>query len=175
MDAITPEDIERARFQVAFRGYETQKVDAFLQGAAESYRLALKDASENAYRNLGQEIGQLLQDAKNTAEDIRRKAQEDASTLRAEAEREATRVRSEADQEAREITARAEREQERRVRKAEEDIARLKGLEDQTKEDLDAVRLKLVALTDQLERMTGVEAAAESEIALTESEPESTT
>jgi DivIVA domain-containing protein len=67
--AITPEDVREADFKVALRGYDREDVAAFLQDVAAEME-TLKDSSERAYQSLGEEIGGLLQQAKDSADKL---------------------------------------------------------------------------------------------------------
>ena len=159
---ITPDEVEAQTFSTSFRGYQVEEVDEFLQTVAESMRAAVKAASENAYLSLGDDIGELLQNAKDTSESMVSKAEEQSGALRAEAERDAARVRKEADEdaartradsdaEARRVVEEAQSESQRVISKAQAEVERLEALESETRARVAEVRLELASLVDRLD------------------------
>ena len=59
-DVITPQDIHEQEFKSAFRGYDKDEVDAFLQAVADSYQAVLAE-SINLKDRLAQLENQLRQ------------------------------------------------------------------------------------------------------------------
>ncbi|MGH2755726.1 MAG: DivIVA domain-containing protein, partial [Actinomycetota bacterium] len=75
--ALTPEEIRKATFHVTMRGYARDEVDEFLAALAKLVA-TLTERAETAYLNLGVRMGELLQEAKDAADELQ-------STSRAEA------------------------------------------------------------------------------------------
>jgi cell division initiation protein len=121
---LSPEDIQNKGFSVTLRrGYEKEEVDGFLAEIAEAYRemvRAVSQAQEAAdpYRNVGDEVTEILRAAKRSAEGTKTKA-----------EQEATSVCKLADDKAREIREKAHKEAEAGLREArrEADSLRLQA------------------------------------------------
>jgi cell division initiation protein len=65
-DLITPQDIHEQEFKTAFRGYDKDEVDAFLQVVADSYQAVLAE-SINLKDRLAQLENQLRQAANQVA------------------------------------------------------------------------------------------------------------
>ncbi|MGA7270356.1 MAG: DivIVA domain-containing protein [Acidimicrobiia bacterium] len=102
----TPEEIRRASFRTAFRGYDSEEVAEFLERVAAaveelvqqrdrlSSRLgefADKDL-KSEFENVGREVASVLEAARTAAESIRDRATADASRWRTEATAEAEAV-----------------------------------------------------------------------------------
>jgi DivIVA domain-containing protein len=173
-DALTPEDVKSTTFITKLRGYDQEEVDVFLATVAESLAI-LHQASENAYLNLGEKIGNLLQDAKDAADEIVANAQNEASTLRAEAQTEAggikheaeshashvqsdaesraVRTEQEAQQRASEIQASAEREALKREEHAELRVRELEESERQVRERVRTLYQELTDLSSALHQL----------------------
>jgi DivIVA domain-containing protein len=154
---FTPDDVEQTTFTVAFRGYDKEEVDVFLAQLAEHLRYVGEDTHSD-YQNLGAEMGELLQHARNSAEsmlsdakqgadELRRKSAEEADRLRAEATEYAKRVREDADDDARWTRSRAEEEARSIVEGAEQRIRLL------VEEDVEA-RAKMQTLRKQLDQLS---------------------
>ena len=154
---ITPDELENVNFSTSFRGYATDEVDGFLQSAADGMRAAMREVTEKAYQRLGEDIGSLLQHARDVADEMQKKAEEQANALRADAEREASRVRQEADSAASQTRADAERDASQRTARADAEVERLGAIEAQTRERVSALRLQLTSVVDQLESLGGAE------------------
>jgi DivIVA domain-containing protein len=129
---LSPEDIEGARFPRRARGYDRERVEAFLRRVAEELRRARsRPKGAEPYRQLGEEIGGFLQHAKDAAESLRGEAEREleAALQRAEgmverARREAEELKRDAQREADELRARADLDAE----SARNEAARLKRL-----------------------------------------------
>ena len=169
---LTPEDIETASFTVAIRGYDKEEVEAFLADIADHVR-ALTEASSSAYVNLGEEMGELLQHARNSADEMTTRAQEEATALRAQVDAEIADKRREADEYVRRSTEDITGEVERRREGAEEQaraiiedaqtrIVTLQREEGEARERIRALRLQLLEVTLRLQRFEGAEEADES-------------
>jgi DivIVA domain-containing protein len=94
--------LEHVEFSTAIRGYDKDEVDTFLRElAAEHNRMmaelveAQKNA-EKAHLEMGEEIGDLLQHAKDVADQMIKRAEEEAAAITEGARRAAARTASEA-------------------------------------------------------------------------------
>jgi cell division initiation protein len=150
--AINPDEIERASFSTAFRGYEPQEVHDYLRNLAEGMRAAIAEAQESAYENLGEDIGRLLQNAKETADDIVAKAQEKANMIDAETRRQASKMRKDIENHARQMREATERETTQRVEQAKAEIVRLSEAEAEVRDRIDALRAELEEVSHHLAR-----------------------
>jgi len=169
---LTPEDIETASFTVGIRGYDKQEVEAFLADIADHVR-ALTDASSAAYVDLGEEMGELLQHARDSADEMTTRAQEEAIAIRAQVDAEIADKRREADEYVRRSTEDITGEVERRREGAEEQaraiiedaqtrIVTLQREEGEARERIRALRLQLLEVTLRLQRFEGVDESDES-------------
>jgi DivIVA domain-containing protein len=169
---LTPEDIETASFTVGIRGYDKQEVEAFLADIADYVR-ALTEASTNAYVDLGEEMGELLQHARNSADEMTTRAQEEATALRAQVDAEIADKRRETDEYIRtaseDITAEVEgrreaaEEQARAIiEDAQTRIVTLQREEADARERIRALRLQLLEVTLRLQRFEIAEESDES-------------
>ncbi|MDR9450288.1 MAG: DivIVA domain-containing protein [Acidimicrobiia bacterium] len=134
-DSLSPDEIAHRTFQQRLRGYDPREVEAFLEEVAASTRelTARYDAVHTRLLELGnrdltaefdlisQEVGRILQDAREAAEGMRRRAAADAEVLQEEAQNTAVKLRTDAwmagekllhdsTREAEAIVAKAERE-----------------------------------------------------------------
>jgi DivIVA domain-containing protein len=124
---LTPEEIESASFPARGRGYDRKAVHEFLARVAHEYRSALQTARESEpYRAVGREVGEFLQHARDTADDMRARADQELLAARREAEsivdragQEADRLTREGEREAATARARAEHQVERARAEAE--------------------------------------------------------
>jgi DivIVA domain-containing protein len=87
---LTPEDVQKMEFRLAFRGYREGDVDEFLDQVTENLA-ALHEENKRLMEQLGEPLGGPvdLQAAEERAERIVREAREHAARLVAEAERRA--------------------------------------------------------------------------------------
>jgi len=169
---LTPEDIETASFTVGIRGYDKQEVEAFLVDIADHVR-ALTEASSSAYVDLGEEMGELLQHARNSADEMTTRALEEATAVRAQVDAEIADKRREADEYVRRSTDDIAGEVERRREAAEEQaraiiedaqtrIATLQREEGEARERIRALRLQLLEVTLRLQRFEAPDESEES-------------
>lgn len=93
--ALTPEEIRGADFSVALRGYDRVQVKAFLEDLAGRVSI-LKESSEKTYQAVGEELGELLQEARDLADKIRSDARSEATALVEDAAKEAAGIRKDA-------------------------------------------------------------------------------
>jgi DivIVA domain-containing protein len=108
-EAMSPEDIENARFTRAQDGYDRDEVEVFLKSVAAEMRALRREipsVSDRPYYDLGGEVADLLQHAHDSALHIKKKAEEEAALVLQEAQRASKRAREEAEQ----ATKRAEKE-----------------------------------------------------------------
>jgi cell division initiation protein len=171
---LTPEDIETASFTVAIRGYDKQEVEAFLAEVADLVR-ALTEASGNAYVDLGEEMGELLQHARNSADQMTTQAQEEVTALRAQVDAELSDKRREADEyvrrsnedissEVKRLREGAEEQARAIIEDAQQRIVTLEHEEGEARERIRALRLQLLEVTLRLQRFeVGEEAEGASE------------
>ena len=168
---LTPEEIETASFTIGLRGYDKQEVEDYLVAVADHIRM-ISDVSRSAYVDLGDEMGQLLQHARDSADEMTRKAQEEATALRAEVDAEATDKRRDADEyrqrakdevgeEIKRIREGAEEQARGIIEDAQRRIVTLQQEEVEARERIRALRLQLLELTLRLQRFEVAEEAAE--------------
>lgn len=169
---LTPEDIETASFTVGIRGYDKQEVEAFLAEIADHVR-ALTEASSSAYVDLGEEMGELLQHARNSADEMTARAQEEATALRAQVDAEIADKRRETDEYVRtateDITAEVQRSREAAeeqaraiIEDAQTRIVTLQREEGEARERIRALRLQLLEVTLRLQRFEIAEESDET-------------
>jgi len=168
---FTPEEIETASFTIGLRGYDKQEVEDYLVAVADHIRL-ISDVSRSAYVDLGEEMGDLLQHARDSADEMTRTAQEEATALRAEVDSEATDKRREADEyrqrakddvdeEVKRIREGAEEQARGIIQDAQQRIVTLQQEEVEARERIRALRLQLLEVTLRLQRFEVAEEAAE--------------
>ena len=103
LDALTPEAVESATFPEQEYGYEKMHVDAFLHAIAERLRALMREIDiaevkvQQPLLGVGREIGSLLQDSHEVAEELRNSARLEATTLLQEAERTLAQAQKEAE------------------------------------------------------------------------------
>ena len=172
---FTPEEIDSKEFLITLRGYDKDEVKAFLKAVAADYRAALSSATSveapsNAFEALGKDIGQVLQTAKQSADQLKRKAEEDATAMRRRAEEEAANLREAASNAARRLTEEAERHSVQVRAEAERDasqmttgatrrVEKLQSAESKLRQRLYALEMMLQSMRQELE---GDEAAVQT-------------
>ena len=181
---LTPEDIETASFTIAIRGYDKQEVEAFLADIADHVRV-LAEASGSAYVDLGEEMGELLQHARNSADEMTTRAQEEATAVRAQVDAEIADKRREADEyvrrsneditdEIKQMREGAEEQARAIIEDAQRRIVTLQSEEVEARERIRGLRMQLLEVTLRLQRFEVAEEADESsdEEALASFEPD---
>lgn len=105
---ITPLDIRKQEFKKAFRGYDREEVDAFLEIVAEGFeqiskedaslreRVESLEASLREYKNLEKALQDTLMAAQKIADEARTNAKREAELIIKEAEIRAERIIDEA-------------------------------------------------------------------------------
>jgi DivIVA domain-containing protein len=174
-EPIAPDQVESASFSTALRGYDRDEVDMFLRRVADDLREAHRLRSEKLYESIGDEIGNLLQHARDSADGMTREAEEDSARIRADAEAAAREMRSAAERDAAQMRSEAEsdaattreqaasdaaatrseadRDATQRIQEAEAKVAELQDTEDALREKLAMLRADLEVLVDQLRRL----------------------
>ena len=158
---LTPEAIEQAEFPTALRGYDKDEVEAYLRRVAAEHRRLLtqseapKPSSEKPYQRLGQDVGDLLQQAKDTADRMKQRAEEEAARLKEEAKKAVKEMRDKAKQDAQQIKQTADYEAREKLKDAERRLSGLKVTEDKARERLDELRTRFRQVLDQLEQLFG--------------------
>jgi DivIVA domain-containing protein len=159
-ESMRPEDIESTSFAVAFRGFDRDEVQAFLSEVAESIRVYQRIADE-AYRVVGEEMGDLLQGAKEQADRVVSDATARAEQIMEEGRAELDRMRREAESEATETRAAAEADARARIEAAEENVDRLRRAELEAREELARLGHELEALTKRVRDLDHTSATEE--------------
>ncbi|MDP9225729.1 MAG: DivIVA domain-containing protein [Actinomycetota bacterium] len=153
-ESITPEDIKGANFSVAIRGYDRGEVEAFLRDVAAGVS-ALLDSSEKPYQSLGEEVGELLQQAKDAADKLFSEARDEAAALVQSAQDDATALRDEAEAHAQQVREYADGEVARKIAQADEEAANRIGAADARAQELSTTeveaRQRISALRTELE------------------------
>jgi DivIVA domain-containing protein len=111
--ALNPDEIERMRFTVTRRGYDSAEVDTFLAWLANELR------NDDDFDRAGTEVATALRRLHRSVLDIQSVAEEEADSLRTQTSEEADRIRAEADDYASQVRAAADQE----VRQHRERIA----------------------------------------------------
>jgi cell division initiation protein len=155
---VSAKDIERADFSVALRGYDRDEVDAFLRSVADEHRRLAEElveaqrSVEHPYQSLGADMGELLQHAKDSADQIRRKAEDDAKQTRQEAKKNAEATREKAEREAEETRKSAEHDSTERIKEADRRVRQLMEAEAEARQRLHKVRGEIKIVLESMER-----------------------
>jgi DivIVA domain-containing protein len=182
-EALSPEELENAGFSTSLRGYDRDEVDAYLRSVAAELRESQKQRSEKLYETLGEEMGSLLQHARDSADEMTSQAQADAARVRDEAAADAARtreeaaadgraIRDEATHQASEIRAAAERDAAQRIGEAEMRVAELEDIEAQARERIQTMRAELEALSERLRPLESRPGPPASSDSIAAAEPE---
>jgi DivIVA domain-containing protein len=153
---MTPEEIQKAEFTVAVRGYSREEVEEFLSSLAQDQRTLIEELesakreAEQTYLALGDEIGSLLQHAKDVADGMVKKAEEEAARVRDEARRSAERSKKEADEVAGRIVQTAKQEADGCIAEAREKVSDFQEAEARSRERLQNLRKMFQAITDEI-------------------------
>lgn len=159
IEPLSPQNIENTEFPVAVRGYSREEVDAFLRDLAQQQRALTeelakaKQESEKTYLALGEEIGGLLQHAKDLSDDMIKKGEEEAARLNEEARRAAERTQSDARDRSVEIIRAAENDATECVADAEKKIAELREAEAEARDQLESLRTLAESLSNQIQQV----------------------
>lgn len=156
-EGITPEYLEQVEFTSSLRGYDREEVDSLLASVADEIARLQALASQSRapvqrpYDSLGEEMGALLQHAKDTADEITAKARREAEELRAGAESSAGTLTGDAEREAAGIREQAQRDAITIVQEAEERVEHLKRTETEIRARLRDMSSELQTITQRLE------------------------
>lgn len=178
---LTPEEIEQASFTIGLRGYDKQEVESFLADIADQIR-ALGEVSANTYVDLGEEMGELLQHARDTADEMTRKAEEEATALRAQVDVELNDKRRATDEyvkstqdnigdEIKSMREGAEEQARAIIADAQQRIVTLQQEESEARERIRALRLQLLEVTLRLQRFEVADDGPESDEPVEEFRP----
>lgn len=163
LEPLAPQNIEKAEFPVVVRGYSREEVDAFLRDLAQQQRALAeelakaKQESEKTYLALGEEIGALLQHAKDLSDDMVKKADEEGARLREEARRAAEQTQNDARSRSVEIIRAAESDASECVTEAAQKLDELQKAETEARERLQSLRALADSLSTQIEQVESKE------------------
>ena len=200
---ITPESFENRTFTTKLRGYDPDEVNEFVAEVAAMLRDHKKHA-DRAYQAVGEEMGEMLQQARDradsmiaaaeskaadaiakanaAAEETRRAAEQAAAATRSGAEEDATRLRTDAANAAEETRSNAQRDAEDRTARADERVRLLESKENEARDRIRALQGELQRISELLGRLepddvtegSPAEGAAEETGILLETTPEET-
>ena len=156
-ELLQVEEIDNVSFSTSRRGYATEEVDAFLLKVRQTLGY-LQDRADNAYRRLGEEMGGLLQEAKDHAEEMRSAGEQEAARLRQEAGASAKRTREEAEKQAAALRKSAEDEASARIDEAEKRVRQLQQAEEEVRRRLEQLRVDLQSVVGELQALDTVDA-----------------
>lgn len=145
-------------FSTALRGYDKDEVDTFLRELAEEQdRLitqltAARRRAEKAHLELGEEMGELLQHAKDIAENVVKKAGEEAAVAMEKARRNAEATVAGARRRAEDLNQAAETATVTRVRDAQQQVTVLQKMEAEVRARLASLQQTVRALDVDIER-----------------------
>jgi DivIVA domain-containing protein len=151
------QELARVEFATAMRGYDKDEVDTFLQELAEEHNRLLADlaaarrTAEKAHLELGEEMGDLLQHAKDVAAANIKKGEERAAEIKEKARRAAERTIAEAQRKGDELRRAAEADAVVRIRTAQEQVQALQEVEKDVRAQLQLLRSTLASLDRQVD------------------------
>jgi DivIVA domain-containing protein len=167
-EQLVPEDIENVSFPTSLRGYDRDSVDIFLQEVAAAYEAVLNEArsaragAQKPYRSLGEEMGDLLQHAKDSAEQTQKTAEEEARRSVERATEDARNALTSAQEQAANILREAEKEAAVKIQEAADTVAQLESMETEARARIRTLREDLVGLTGELGRLDPAPAPSEA-------------
>jgi len=150
------QDLTRVEFATVMRGYDKDEVDTFLHElAAEHERLVAelteaRKTAEKAHRELGEDIGDLLQHAKDISESMVKKAEEEAAVIKEKARRASEQAAVRAGERAQEVIKEAEGEAATRIAAADRKVKELISTERAIRARLGDLRSTLEAIGKDL-------------------------
>ena len=173
---IDPEAIEQAEFPTALRGYDKVEVDAYLRRVAVEHRKLLAaarsaPAPDKPYHRLGQDVGELLQHAKDVADRIKQRAEEEATRRREEAKKVVRETKDKAKREAQQTKEAAEYEAKEKLKDAQRRLTELQATETKARERLEELRERFRTVLEQLEQLALARGAAGAQVAVPSEEP----
>jgi DivIVA domain-containing protein len=149
-EELSADHVEAQSFSSARRGYDKEEVDTYLRSLADEIRAYQAASTERLYQNLGEEMGGLLQHARDSADAMLKEAEEDAAATRHKAERDAHETRAEAQRQADEIRAAADADATERIKQADDRVQSLEGIETDTRNRLVALRQEVESVVTHL-------------------------
>ncbi len=161
---LTAQAVETADFSITLRGYDKDEVRAFLLRVADTLR-HLETSADSAYQRLGEDIGNLLQDARDSADQMKRKAEEEIARRQEQAAATAATTIDDAQREAAAIRQATEDEISARLQEAENKVLELRDAEKDVHERLQWLRMNLQSVVEQLEAVETRAAASVVEAA----------
>jgi cell division initiation protein len=147
--APTPEDIRKTTFHTTMRGYARDEVDEYLTAIARVVA-SLTEKAETGYLNLGVKMGELLQEAKDAADELLAAAHTDVATLVQEAKTSAQNLEASARSQAADTLQTAETHAAKIVQEAEQRVAELTDEENAVRRELTSLRSQLESITERL-------------------------
>jgi DivIVA domain-containing protein len=96
--ASSAQGLEHVEFATAIRGYDKDEVNTFLKELATEHNrmmaelVAAQKSAENVYLEMGEEIGDILQHAKDVADQMIKRAEEEAAVITEQARRAAAKT-----------------------------------------------------------------------------------
>lgn len=164
--SLTPEEIDKVAFHRTFRGYARDEVHEFVEGVRELVH-QLQEKADTGYLNLGEKMGELLQQAKDAADDLSEAARTEAVRAVEDAKALAARVEEDARMRAADMVETAETHAAKIVQEAESRVAELQTTEEAVRVELRTLRSKLEEITASLLPMGRTAEAVEREVDLT--------
>lgn len=157
-DEGSAQQLARVEFATAMRGYDKDEVDTFLRELADEHNRLLTDlaaarrSAEKAHLELGEEIGELLQHAKDIADGMIKKAGEEAASIKERARRNAEKLLADANRRVDELTTAAEHAAITKVRAAQQQVSALKQTETEVRAHLTALRHTVRTVQEQIDK-----------------------
>lgn len=171
-EASSNEELENTTFSTTLRGYDRDEVDAFVRTVAQEMRELHHGRTEKLYESLGEEMGGLLQHARDSADEMTRGAEKQATATRSQAEADAQQARQEAEadaqktredaaaralelqqkagQQASETRAEADREASTRIAEATDRVRQLEETEGQARARVKSLREEVASIANDL-------------------------
>jgi DivIVA domain-containing protein len=150
--ALTPEEIEKTEFHITMRGFARDEVREFLLAVAGVVR-HLQEKADTSYLNLGEKMGELLQQAKDAADELTAETRAAAQRTQEEVRTAAARTEQDASTRAADIVETAESHATKMIREAEQRVAELRATEETTRRELQAIRTQLDTIASTLRPM----------------------
>lgn len=167
--SLSPEDIDKVGFHRTLRGYARDEVLEFVEGVRELVH-QLQEKADTGYLNLGEKMGELLQQAKDGADDLTANARAEATRAVEEARALATRLEDEARTRATDTVETAETHAAKIVQEAEARVSELRTTEEAIRTELRSLRAKLEGVTASLLPLEQSHAGVEREVDLSPEE-----
>ena len=151
------QNLARVEFATAMRGYDKDEVDTFLRELADEHNRLVtelaeaKRTAEKAHLELGEEIGDLLQHAKDVSDQMVKKAEEHTAEIKEKTRRAAERTMAEAERKAAELRRTAEADAVARIRDAQQKVHSLEETEQEIRAHLRALKTTVDSLGQQID------------------------